>query len=224
MPPEEHARQERFARFRRWKQVLRFLPRRAALHRYPFIGRFAEAARKRSFLWSFKAPQLRPAFYAGSILAVMPVMGVQLPAAFVLALLLRANFMVLGGLQFISNPVTAAPLYFTTYEVGRAIITWSGFGQSVAVEEEPELDLVATTRHHEQLEPAKPDAPPDGELNWGRRIGTVINALVIGGAIVGTLLGALLDLTWRLLAERIGPVHLHLRRGSRSTEPIGPPQ
>lgn len=204
--------------------MLRFLPRRAAMHRYPLIGRFAEAARKRSFLWSFKPAQLRPAIYAGSILTLMPVMGVQLPVAFILALLLRANFMVLGGLQFVSNPVTAAPLYYATYEVGRTVIAWSGFGQSVAKEEGPELDLIATTRPHETLEPAKPEAPPDGKLNWGRRIGTVINALVIGGAIMGTLLGVLLDLTWRLLAERIGPVHLHLRRGSRSTEPTGPPQ
>lgn len=221
MPPEEHARQDRHTRFRRWKQLMRFVPRRAAMHRYPLIGRFAAMARKRAYLWSFKPQNLRPAFYAGSILSVMPVMGVQLPLAFILALLLRANFMVLGGLQFITNPVTAVPIYLTTYELGSNIIRWSGFGESIPIPEH--LDTTTSTLPP-RLEAARPGPPPSGEVHWGRRIGTKINALVIGGAIIGTLLGVLLDFTWRFLLERFGPKHLHLRRGSRSTEPTGPPE
>lgn len=220
MPPEEHARQERHARFRLWKQVLRFVPRRAALHRYPLVGRFAAAARRRAYLWSFKRPHLRPAFYAGSILSLMPVMGVQLPLAFILALLLRANFMVLGGLQFITNPVTAAPIYYATYELGHTIIVRSGFGRSVEVEQDIENSPPSTLPP--RIERARP--VPPGDVHWGRRIGTAINALVIGGAIAGTLLGVLLDFTWRLLAERFGPKHLHPRRHSRSTERTAPPQ
>lgn len=221
MPPEEHARQDRHTRFRRWKLLMRFVPRRAAMHRYPLVGRFAEMARKRAYLWSFKPQHLRPAFYAGSILSLMPVMGVQLPLAFILALLFRANFMVLGGLQFITNPVTAVPVYLTTYELGHNIMTWSGFGNSVPIKEE--LDTTTSTLPP-RLEPARPGPPPSGEAHWGRRIGNKINALVIGGAIIGTLLGVLLDFTWRILLERFGPKHLHLRRGSRSTEPTGPPK
>lgn len=218
MPPEEHARQERHARFRLWKQVLRFVPRRAAIHRYPLVGRFAAAARKRAYLWSFKRPHLRPAFYAGSILALMPVMGVQLPMAFVLALLLRANFMVLGGLQFITNPVTAAPIYYATYELGHNIIAHSGFGRSVEAEQDLENPAPVLPPRIERARPV-----PAVDVHWGRRIGTAINALVIGGAIMGTLLGLLLDFSWRLLAERFGPKQLHARRGSRSTDPTGPP-
>ncbi|MFI5358180.1 MAG: DUF2062 domain-containing protein, partial [Opitutales bacterium] len=157
MPPEEYDRQQRFARFRLWKQLLRFVPRRAALHRYPLVGRFAELARKRSFLWSFKSPQLRPAFYAGSILSLMPVMGVQLPLAFVLALLLRANFMVLGGLQFITNPFTAAPIYYATYELGHQVIEWSGYGAAVPVQ--GEVAPAPTGTASPQVDAAPPAAP-----------------------------------------------------------------
>lgn len=219
---DEHARQERHARFRLWKQLLRYVPRRAAFHRYPLVGRFAEMARKRSYLWSFKLPQLRPAFYAGSILSVMPVMGVQLPAAFILALLLRANFMVLGGLQFITNPVTAAPIYYATHQLGKSIIHWSGFGDSIPVEED--IDMVAQAASVETFEPMHARPEVDNEIHWGRRIGSAINALVIGGAIIGTLLGVALDFSWRILTERFGPKHLHRRHASRSTEPTGPPQ
>ncbi|MCB1106020.1 MAG: DUF2062 domain-containing protein [Opitutaceae bacterium] len=219
---DDHSRRDRHARFRLWKQVLRFVPRRAAFHRYPLVGRFAEVARKRSFLWSFKLPHLRPAFYAGSILAVMPVMGVQVPAAFILALLLRANFMVLGGLQFVTNPVTAAPIYYATHQLGKNIIHWSGFGDSIPIEEElTDPTSVATIN---TFEPPPDPNQIEEEMHWGRRIGSAINALVIGGAVIGTLLGAALDFSWRILTERFGPQHLHRRRASRSTRPTGPPK
>ena len=118
--PEPH--HERFARLRRVKQVLRFMPRRAMLHKYPLVGRFADAARQRAYLWSLKPESMRPALYAGSILSLLPVMGVQLPLALLLSLLLRANFMVLGGLQFITNPFTAAPIYYATHQLGAVVI------------------------------------------------------------------------------------------------------
>jgi uncharacterized protein (DUF2062 family) len=219
---DEHARRDRHARFRLWKQVLRFVPRRAAFHRYPLVGRFADLARKRSFLWSFRLPHLRPAFYAGSILAVMPVMGMQLPAAFVLALLLRANFMVLGGLQFITNPVTAAPIYYATYELGKSVVQFVGFGEAMPVE--ADIDAITTDAMGDRFKPAEPTVGADGEIHWGRRIGSAINALVIGGALIGTLIGVALDTSWRILTERFGPKHLHRKKASRSTTPTGPPQ
>lgn len=219
---DEHARRDRHARFRLWKQILRYVPRRAAFHRYPLVGRFAEMARKRSYLWSFKMPQLRPAFYAGSILSLLPVMGVQLPVAFILSLFLRANFMVLGGLQFITNPFTAAPIYYATHQLGKTIIQWSGFGHSISVVEDQQAPVMVATV--DSFEPLPDSTHMDEEIHWGRRIGSAINALVIGGVVSGALLGAVLDLTWRILTERYGPKHLHFRRASRSTEPTGPPQ
>jgi hypothetical protein len=226
MPPEEHhVREARFARLRRLKQLLRFMPRRAMLHKYPVVGRFAEIARKRAYLWSFKSIHLRPAFYAGSILSLLPVLGVQLPLAFLFCLLLRGNFMVMGGLQFITNPFTAAPIYYATHQLGKTIIEASGFGHSVDPIDPIELEMDIIVTGPPRLEPARVVAPePLHVMSWGRRIGTAINALVIGGVISGALLGLLLDLLWRLGAEYYATKHPRPESASRSTEPGAPPK
>lgn len=199
---EEHPphKRERFARIKRAKTLLRFVPRRAVMHKYPFIGRFAAAARKRAYLWSFKPSATRPAIYAGSILSLLPLMGVQLPLALLAAILLRANFMVLGGLQFITNPFTAAPIYYATHQIGISVIHASGFGRSPAVAYDPTPPLdgdgvfeqgEATPHPSRTVEPA-PEKP-----RWSHRFGTAINALILGGIIVGGALGVLLDILYR---------------------------
>lgn len=199
MGPDEHHEEKshRHGRRRRAKRLLRFVPRRAMLHKYPLVGRFAEFARKRSFLWSFKSEHMRPAFYAGSILSLLPVMGVQLPLALLLSLLLRGNFMVTGGLQFITNPFTAAPIYYATHQLGTKLIDFSGFGHSIEVEEVPMPDSVSLLPEHSSPPPATPAEHPH-EIHWTRRVGTAINALVIGGVVSGALLGCALDLLWKL--------------------------
>jgi len=166
------------------------------LHKYPVIGRFAEFARRRSYLWSFRIQYLRPSFYAGSILALLPVMGVQLPAALALSLVLRGNFMVMGGLQFITNPFTAAPIYYATHQLGAKVIDLSGFGRSIDVVQ-PKPDAGATAPEPPRFEAARVTPPEREPVHWTRRVGNAINALVLGGVISGTLLGAALDLLWR---------------------------
>lgn len=185
-------RAQRHERRKRAKRLLRFVPRRAVFHKYPLIGRFAEFARKRSYLWSFRSEHMRPAFYAGSILSLLPVMGVQLPLALVFALLLRCNFMVIGGLQFLTNPFTAAPVYYATHQLGAKIIQVSGFGHSIET-----VDEVPTPDTTPETDPVPPPPEP-GQIRWTQRVGTAINALVIGGVIAGTLLGLMLDLLWKL--------------------------
>ena len=225
-----HHRKERFARIRRVKNFLRFMPRRALLHKYPLVGRFAAIARKRSYLWSFKTAHVRPALYAGSILSLLPFMGVQLPVAFVLALVLRGNFMLLGGLQFITNPVTAVPVYYGTYQLGKAVINVSCFGRSIEVVTDPALDFnagpgAATTA------PATPatdgSAHPPAELHWTQGLGTRINALLLGGVVGGLILGACLDLLWRIGARQ-AEVHkrkvLTQKAASGSTDTPPKPQ
>lgn len=207
MTPDDHEhRKEHLARIRRVKNFLRFMPRRARFHKYPLIGRFAAIARKRSFLWSFKTAHVRPSFYAGSILSLMPFMGVQIPVALLLALLLRGNFMILGGLQFITTPVTAVPIYYGTYQLGKSVMMLSGFGQSIEVSATPAFDVPTAPP------PADPsqasaglsdnDVNPPHELRWTANLGTRINALLLGGLIAGTALGAVLDLLWRLGARQ----------------------
>lgn len=203
-PPHHNAR--RRARF-----FLRFMPRRAVFHKYPLIGRFATLARKRSYLWSFKRVHLRPAFYAGSILSLLPLMGLQLPIALALALLLRVNFMVLGALQFLTNPFTAAPIYYATHHLGRTLIDAAGFGKSldaidpVTGQAEDGLGVVL-------LEPGAETAlVPAGDVHWTAQVGDAINALIVGGLVAGLMLGLLLDLLDRILV----PAHDPKRRPRR---------
>ena len=183
---------------------MRFAPRRARFHRYPFIGRFADIARKRDYLWSFRTESVRPAIYAGSILALMPVLGIQTPIAFLLALLLRV--MILVGLQFITTPITAPPIYYATYHAGRTTMEAVGFDtQSHQV-----ADQVALFREIEALEEeggtAAPAAPAPA-LRWT----TMIYSLVTGGFIVGGAVAIGLDLIWRFLSG-----HADLRRIRRA--------
>ncbi len=125
---EQRLKLQRHARIRRVKQVLRWLPRRSNLDTYPVLKWFARHARKRPFLWSFKVPNVSPAFYAGSILAFLPLYGAQLVLAFFAAILFRANLPILCGLQLISNPFTVPIIYWFNVVLGRRVIRFFTFG------------------------------------------------------------------------------------------------
>lgn len=219
--PEQHdehptRKAERWARIRRVKQMLKFMPRRAVMHRYPLVGRFAEMARRRAYLWSLKPEHMRPALYAGSILSLLPVMGAQLPLALVLAVLLRANFMVLGGLQFITNPFTAAPIYFATHQLGAYVIQTAGFGEALPAAD-PNEAVLPVSDHADS-----PAALPKAERpSRARRIGTAINALIIGGVLAGSALGLLLDILYRNYWQH--HTHAPRRRRPAAGPPRGPP-
>lgn len=122
-PEHEERRQRR----RRFKRFLRPLPRRATIHRYPILRVFSRQARKRPFLWSFRQEKVSVACYAGSILAFLPTYGFQIPLALLAAVAFRANLPVMIAIQFITNPLTIAPLYLTTHKVGTWLIQTTGF-------------------------------------------------------------------------------------------------
>lgn len=107
------------ARRLRVKRFLKPLPRRANIERYPIIKRFSAFAKRHQFFWSYKPNPVRAAFYVGSIITLMPFLGLQIIIAFALAWLFKANLTISIGLQFLSNVFTAAPIYFMTYTVGR---------------------------------------------------------------------------------------------------------
>ena len=126
---EERHRAQRVARIRRLRRWMRPLPRRSNLEQYPVIRWFADVARRRPFLWSFRARPLRRAIYAGAVIAFLPIYGLQLLVAFWAAVLLRANLAVTCGLQLVTNPLTAGPLYYTTYRIGIWIIETVDLGE-----------------------------------------------------------------------------------------------
>ena len=123
---EDRLHRQRRERIARVKRILRWMPRRSNVHRYPVLKWFARAAVKRSFLWSFRVRKVVPAIYAGCILALLPLYGIQLPLAVLLAFALRANLPILFSLQFITNPLTVLPCYLASYQVGRVVLNLFG--------------------------------------------------------------------------------------------------
>lgn len=121
------------ARRRRLRKLMRPLPRRSNLARYPILKYFAGPARRLPFLWSYRPEHVRPSLYIGSILTLLPLIGVQLFLVFVACVFLRGNLPIAAALQFISNPLTAAPLYGLTYAVGLPIAQWIAPGAEAAV-------------------------------------------------------------------------------------------
>lgn len=218
---EEHPvqRAERFARIRRVKQLLKFMPRRAVMHKYPVVGRFAEAARKRAYLWSFRPDAMRPALYAGSILSLLPVMGLQIPLALLLSVMLRANFMVLGGLQFITNPFTAAPIYIATHQLGSYVIQTAGFGEALPAADPDEPVLPFSEHGPQELRDNAEPAPKAATVSRIRRLGTAFNAMILGGVLSGAALGLVLDILYRNYWQH----HTHAPPRRRRQPPENPP-
>jgi uncharacterized protein (DUF2062 family) len=181
------------------------------LHRYPLIGRFAADLRKRSYLWSLRRQHVRRAYYAGAVVSFLPLFGIQLPIALLASVLLRSNFMVLGGLQLITNPLTAAPVYYLTHQLGALVIDQFQGTHTPPLEEDKEVmkefgGYVADT----VSEPLVPDKEP---VRWSARARDAVIAMSVGGVIVGVALAAVLDVVDVLLRRP--------RRLAKSANPVG---
>lgn len=185
---EEALRREHHRRIRWVKRLLRPLPRRATIHRYPGLGWFAGFARRRAYLWSFRTTAITPALWAGSILTFLPVYGVQIPIACVLSIILRANLPVLVGLQLVTNPITMAPVYFMCFEFGHFFLKMLG---------------VATP----QLTVGELKGVLDDFLagNWGTNahfLAKVFGITTLGGVIFGTFVASISTAVYRVAARR----------------------
>ncbi|MCZ6673752.1 MAG: DUF2062 domain-containing protein [Verrucomicrobia bacterium] len=111
----------------RVRYLLKWLPRRRSLSRYPVLGKFSCHLRNQNYLWSFKESRVAPAILIGSVVAFLPIFGVQLLTVMAIALILKVNLPILAGLQFISNPLTLIPIYLANYKVGSWLLESFGF-------------------------------------------------------------------------------------------------
>jgi hypothetical protein len=187
-------RRERIARTKWW---LRRLPRRTNIHRYPVLKWFARTARARSYLWCFRVKTVVPAIYAGCILSLLPLYGVQLMLAFILALVLRANLPILFGLQFITNPLTAIPIYFASFQIGRICLHLIGI-------------------HTPQLNRQEAAALFSGWTSgdWHSNLTylfTVIGVTSLGSLILGIFCGTVGSLIYRAMAREVQISYLRLK-------------
>ena len=126
---ELHRHHQRWMlRRKKLRRLLRPLPRRANLDRYPVLKWFAAPARRATFLWSFRRRQVIASLYAGSMLAFLPVYGLQIALGLAAALGLRGNLTVMIALQMIVNPLTIVPVYGFTGWVGLWVMDAAGIG------------------------------------------------------------------------------------------------
>ncbi len=121
-------RARRHVRIRRAKQFLRPLPRKATLHRWPILKRFADTARKRPYLWSFRGREVSIALYVGFVIAFLPLVGLQFILAFAAAWVLRANLPVIMGTQLVTNLATMWAIYPALNIFGDRILGALGAG------------------------------------------------------------------------------------------------
>lgn len=185
---ESELEETRWRRIRRVKRWLRPLPRRATVHRYPILKFFAESARKRIYLWSFRVENAVPSIYAGCILTLMPLYGLQIVGALLLALWLRANLPILVGIQFISNPITVFPIWFSAYRIGRNCL--SLFGIEVDRLTRGEVRILLDNFIHGA---------------WGEKFNqlfVVFSVTSLGALILGSFFGLLGSILYRIVANR----------------------
>lgn len=187
-------RSERIARV---KRLLRWLPRRATMHRYPILKWFAASARRRNYLWSFRTRAAIPAIYAGCILSFTPIYGIQVPIALMLAFFLRANLPLLVGLQFLTNPVTVLPVYFAAFVIGRTILQLLGI-ECPAVNTEEFKQLFETTVN----------------LELRHSLGYVLKVAgitTLGGWMMGLCTAAAMSLVYRLSVYEVEVTYKRLQ-------------
>lgn len=185
---ESELNESKFRRIRRVKWWLRPLPRRATIHRYPVLRLFADAARKRIYLWSFRVENAVPAIYAGCILTLMPIYGIQIPLAFLLAVRLRANLPILAGLQIVSNPITVIPIWYAGYQIGRSFLSVLGV----------QIDSLHRDQVQQMLENLI-------HGSWGEKfhqLMIVFGVTNLGAIIMGIFFGLIASFIYRIVAIR----------------------
>jgi uncharacterized protein (DUF2062 family) len=195
---ESELNQTKWRRIRRVKKWLRPLPRRTNIQSYPILKFFAEATRRRTCIWSFRVENAVPAIYAGSILTLMPLYGIQVPIAFLLALLLRANLPILVGLQVVSNPLTILPIWFAAYQIGQMILSVIGLRVDPLNREEVSILL-------------------DNFINaaWDDKfdnLATVFSVTSLGAIVMGIFFGLTASFAYRIVANRTATSYALLRR------------
>lgn len=215
---EEEARLRKIRRDRiaRTKRILRWLPRRTNLHRYPGLKRYATRARRTHELWSFRTRPVVVALYAGSILSFLPLYGVQLVLSVLAATLLRANLPILVGLQFITNPLTILPIYFAAYQIGR--VTLGLLGVSVPLLNRAQLEVLLQNIF--------------AMTAWGENFAyfaKVFGVTSLGGIILGIFVATIASWIYRLGAYEVTKTYTRLRelqeqREANANDPApGPP-
>ena len=180
---DQAVQEVKFKRIRRLKKLMRPLPRRSNVHRYPVLKWFSKIAYDRSYLWSFKGNAIISALFWGMWIAFLPIVGIQMLIVFFVALGVRANLPLIVALQWVSNPFTLAPIYFADYEIGLTLLELLSI-------EYPRNEILTVDYDWSEFELS--------------RIGTLLDTfppMFLGGSILGISFGVLSVFLYKGLAK-----------------------
>jgi len=206
--PEHDPEEKYYAHIRRVKNMLRPLPRKAVLHKYPIIKWFAEAARKRHYLWSFRKREVMTAIYVGCLIAFSPIWGLHAPVAFLLSFVFRANMAVMVGLQVFANPFMVAPVTYASYKIGQRFFQYI----HMPVEKFQSMHEAAGV---EQL-PHYTTAFMHGLKKGMHMFGEVVVGGIVIGLAVAVVLSVIYQLLYNYLHQRF--VKMKLRKEKHQNE------
>ena len=166
-------KETKYRRIRRLKKIMRPLPRRSNIHRYPVLKWFSQTAYENSYLWSFRSRQVVPALFLGMWVSMLPIVSIQMLVVFVIALWVRANLPIIIALQWISNPFTMGPIYFADYKIGMEIFRLLGIPYERNKLLHPDYDWA--------------------EFNYGDLLALLdtFPPMMVGGSVIGIFLGVL---------------------------------
>ena len=186
MTPEDHEafKKWRHAQIRSAKRLLRPLPRKANVHRYPVLKKF-KGLKEKKYLWSFRVKDVIPSLYAAWILALVPLFGFQLVLSVCFALYFRSNLPIMAGIQLTTNAFTVPPIFYVMHLIGAAV--WSGLGGPAEVV---------------TLEDMKNIMGFFSEFGVFTAL-IIILEMFIGGFITGGILGFFSSSIYRFMAHRI---------------------
>lgn len=168
----------------RWRERLRaMVPTRVQIHNNPWLRWLGPLLRRpRLWRWSRRGVALGVALgiFFGLLIPVA-----QIPLSVGAAVLLRANVPAAAVSTLVTNPLTFGPLYYLAYKLGHWVsgVPSQATGMSVGDEALQASGL------------------PREEVRLWQRVMTVGKPLLLGLAILATLMGllsyALIALTWK---------------------------
>jgi len=114
---------------------------------------------------------------------MLPIVGIQMIFVFFLALIVRANLPLIVALQWISNPLTMAPIYFSDYEIGLLILELFGvdYGRNKLLTAEFDWSGMEFADLWELVDTFPP--------------------MMVGGSVVGISLGVLAVFLYKAMAK-----------------------
>src|SRR5690606_9998048 len=92
------------------------------------------------------------------------------------------------------NPLTAGPIYYATYRIGKAVLQvlgWDAVTPSGRLISPIEAADDSITIEVSTMQPLL------AEMQWTASIGATMTALVVGGTLCGLILGVVLDVVYR---------------------------